>query len=54
MVKIKTIDYKKSHKCGGCNWEMGRGYYLTTAKQKEALCSDCFMDMLVANDFDVI
>ena len=38
---------KENRKCGGCNWEAVRLYYLSDGDKENAVCAHCFLDFVI-------
>ena len=53
-MKIYSKMFEKGIKCGGCNWSVVVLYSFDTLDvNKEGLCANCFMDMLVAGNYEI-
>lgn len=39
--------------CPSCNWSVSHLYRLEGTKESEALCANCFMDLLVQGDLRI-
>jgi len=54
MTKVISKDFPDGKKCCGCNWRVQRLYsFVTNPIDKEGLCGDCFMDMIVENGWEI-